>query len=66
MGTTPNILAEVIKLPVEEAIAKIKDAGLRVRIRSEDGVGQVLTADYRTDRVNLSIVSGIVTEARIG
>lgn len=66
MGTTPDILVAVIKLPVEEAIVKIKEAGLRARIRSEDGVGRVGTADFRMDRVNLEIESGIVTNAFMG
>lgn len=66
MGTTPEILVAVINLPVEEAIVKIKEAGFRARIRSEDGVGRIGTADFRTDRVNLIVVSGTVTEARIG
>lgn len=66
MGTTPEILVSVINLPLGEAIVKIKEAGFRARIRSEDGVGRVGTADYRTDRVNLHVVDGVVTEAGIG
>ena len=66
MGTTPDILVAVIKLPVEEAIVKIKEAGFRARIVSEDGVGRVGTSEFRTDRVNLNIESGIVTSAFMG
>ena len=49
-----------------EATAAIEAAGGSVRVVSRDGEDFPVTMDYRFDRVNLSIVEGIVTEASIG
>jgi len=50
----------------ERAIALARKNGLTVRVVSRDGRSFAGTRDYRTDRVNLSIVRGRVVRATIG
>ena len=50
----------------EDAMALLKKEGYRARVRSEDGQHFIVTADYRTDRVNLYITKGIIGRASIG
>lgn len=50
---------------IEEATAELEEDGWKIRISSEDGEQNILTCDYRTDRVNLDLVSGKITNARI-
>lgn len=38
----------------------------KVRIVAEDGTSYIVTMDYRTDRINLTLVDGRVTEATVG
>lgn len=56
----------VVGMTEEEAEATVTDAGLVFRVVSVDGQPNLGTADYRTDRVNVEIVDGKVTEATIG
>lgn len=57
---------EVIGMEKQAAIDLIKGQGLKVRIKSEDGVPFVGTCDYRTDRLNLHITDGKVTSVSKG
>ena len=50
---------------IEEATAELEKDGWQIRICSEDGEQYMLTCDYRTDRVNLDLVSGKITNVRI-
>lgn len=49
-----------------EATAIAEKAGFGVRVVSVDGEDFAVTSDYRTDRVNLTLVEDRVTEATIG
>ena len=51
----------VIGLTLEEATSVADAAGFAVRALTIDGVDQVATADFRTDRLNVSVVDGVVT-----
>lgn len=76
-GTEP-IGEEITDLPIEggisalvgmteaDAIAVIEEQGWTSRISARDGEYFALTMDFRSDRVNLEIVDGVVTVATIG
>ncbi|MEM7274518.1 MAG: hypothetical protein AAF547_15640 [Actinomycetota bacterium] len=61
-----ELLEEVVGLSEEEAIALVRSLGRAVRVAERDGEPMALTMDYRPERVNLTIVNGIVTAARSG
>jgi hypothetical protein len=56
----------LIGLTEENAVAKIKTSGFKVRVRMRDGQSFVGTCDARKDRVNLYIEKGLITKASIG
>jgi hypothetical protein len=49
-----------------EAVSVIEAAGLTVRVMSRDGEDFAMTFDFRTDRINLDVVDGIVVAATVG
>jgi hypothetical protein len=57
---------EVVGMAKEAAIEKINAAGMRARIRSEDGKAFMGTCDVQIDRINLHIEGGIVVRASAG
>ena len=59
-------IKELIGLTEEEAIQKIKTAGLEVRVEARDGEYFMLTQDLRMGRYNLTILGGKVSKAREG
>lgn len=63
---TPGFLRPLLGLTLEEAEGQAKEAGYQVRVSSVDGVGQVVTCDYRRDRINLELDAGKVITAFIG
>lgn len=66
MKSNISLAESLVGLTEEEAVAKITDSGMRVRVRSKDGESFMGTCDYRMDRVNLHIENGKVTKASIG
>lgn len=50
----------------DAAIKAIEKDGFRARVVAKDGEHYIVTADYRLDRVNLTIKEGKVTSADIG
>lgn len=50
----------------DEYAAIAKEAGFEMRVVETDGVPAVVTADFREDRVNVTIVDGLVVSAYIG
>lgn len=66
MSETEMNEKKLIGLKKEDAVALIKSAGFKVRIRSEDGKAFMGTCDYRLDRYNLTIVDGLVTTVSKG
>mgnify|MGYP001590776000 CR=1 FL=1 len=57
---------QIIGFSLESAIKSINYSNLRYRITSIDGKPGVTTRDYRTDRINLTIVNGFVKSAFVG
>lgn len=62
-GTPP---ADAVGLSEEESVSFLEGKGFVVRVVERDGEAYAITFDYRTDRVNLVVKEGIVTEAYIG
>lgn len=56
----------VIGMTVDEAEAGLADAGMVLRIFWVDGEDQILTEDYREDRVNVAVEDGKIIESYIG
>lgn len=56
----------VIGKTFEEAIKIADTHKVRHRIAKLDGKPRILTRDYRLDRINLTIVDGIIVDAKIG
>lgn len=59
-------LDSVLGLTEGDAVAKLKAAGLKVRVVGRNGVPFAHTMDYWRDRVNLVIADDKVTKASIG
>lgn len=60
------LAGEVVGMTEAEASAAIEDAGCVMRVMKRDGESFMGTDDYRTDRVNVTIVAGVVTAATVG
>ena len=69
-GDIPNDIAEFAKTligkPDIEAQTLTQQAGYTYRIVRRDGQDYVVTMDYSTDRINVDIVDGRVTNTSIG
>jgi hypothetical protein len=57
---------QYVGMTEEDAMAAITKNKMTPRVRSKDGKAFMGTMDYRTDRVNLTIEDGKVTQATIG
>lgn len=51
---------------VNEVKGYAESAGLLTRIVNVDNIPMVLTCDYNTSRLNLTVENGIVTEILVG
>ena len=51
----------IVGLPIEQATTVAETAGFTVRVSTLDGATQAVTADLRTDRLNVSVENGVVT-----
>lgn len=51
----------IVGLPIDEATTRAEAAGFIVRVTNLDGVDQAITFDMRLDRLNVSVVDGVVT-----
>lgn len=60
------MLLELVGQPSTETITKLQELGWRVRKTRVDEARFMGTCDYRTDRINLEIDNGNITNARIG
>lgn len=58
--------ASLVGLPTKQAKEQIVDEGYEVRVVSVNGDTRPVTMDYRPDRINLTIVDGVVTKATQG
>jgi hypothetical protein len=62
----PIDLHALVGRPVEEARRSVETQGYAFRVVVEDGRSPYVTADYRTDRVNVEVAAGKVVRADIG
>lgn len=61
-----ELIKSITGLTMEEAVAKIKEAGFQSRVMREEGENFCGTCDLRDDRVNLTVEGGRVQGAWIG
>lgn len=68
VSTAPagEVAVSVVGMTVQEAYDTITAAGLVARTVEIDGDPQIVTKDYRTDRVNVTVSQGVVTGAVVG
>lgn len=60
-------IKQLVGMKEVDAIKVLGDHGmLKIRIVHRDGENFIVTRDYKTDRVNLSIEKGRVSKAEIG
>lgn len=65
--TTASISLAVLGKQEFEAIKMIEEAGFKARIIARDGKVFIVTMDFRPgDRINISIIGGVVVEASPG
>lgn len=57
---------DLVGMKEVEAIKKLGDLGVKIRIVSRDGEHFIVTRDFKNDRVNLSIENGKVSKADVG
>jgi len=50
----------------EEARTILEQSGFSWRVTNVDGSSRIITDDYRPDRVNITLVNGIVLETSNG
>lgn len=65
-GSVAAFAVTTIGMPAKKAKAQIADAGFEARVVSVDGDVRPVTMDYRPDRINLTLVDGVVTDATVG
>lgn len=58
--------AQLVGLTEAVAATCAESEGWSVRVVAKDGEDYMVTADYRADRVNLTIMDGIVTAINVG
>jgi hypothetical protein len=61
-----KVIAAIINKPLAEALKIIKEAGVKHRIVSEDGLSYALTMDYSPSRINLVLINNIIHDATLG
>lgn len=66
MSVAQDVADTVLGMSEAEATKTAEAKGLTVRVGSRDGEDFALTMDYRTDRVTLTVVAGIVTAVTLG
>lgn len=61
-----SFCATLLKMEEADALSMISKRGFESRVVMRDDDLAVVTRDYRLDRVNLSIVAGVVVQSTIG
>lgn len=56
---------KLIGMTENAAIAEIQSAGMLACIVGKDGKHFIITCDYCLDRVNLTLVAGLVVQAEV-
>lgn len=60
------ITKKIIGLPIAEAVKLCLEAHFKMRITVKDGQPFMVTRDFRTDRIDVTVSDGIVVSAKIG
>jgi hypothetical protein len=63
-GICGQMVADRMSFDAAQAFAQ--QSGYSVRAGSIDGEGQAVTTDFRTDRVTVNLVGGVVTDCTYG
>jgi heat shock protein HslJ len=65
-AATAAFAESIVGMTAQEAQEAVEAEGLTYRVLSEDGQENAVTADYRSDRINVEIEDGTVTAATVG
>jgi heat shock protein HslJ len=65
-AATAAFAETIVGMTAQEAQDAVEAEGLTYRVLSEDGQENAVTADYRSDRINVEIEDGTVTAATVG
>jgi len=65
-ASTTALAARVVGMSQAQARRAVEAAGRTFRVVSRDGEALVVTDDYRTDRINATVVDGTVTSTTVG
>ena len=66
IAATQVVAEQVAGMKEADAVAYITKQGKSSRVVSRDGQSFIVTADYRTDRIDLVIVKGNVSSSYVG
>lgn len=66
LNTRDAGIPDVVGMLEDEARKASAEQGLVVRITARDGNHCIVTRDYRTDRVNVTVESGVVVAVHVG
>jgi hypothetical protein len=61
-----GVAKDVVGMPTSEAAEFIHRCKMSYRVVKADDLNAMVTADVKHDRINLTTVNGIVTEATVG
>ena len=53
---------QLIGLPIHQARSICADSGCTLRVQAQDGQRFIVTADYRTNRINVEVDNGIISK----
>lgn len=59
-----EFFASLVGKPVAEAQSLAEAAGYRLRVTVVDGEPNIVTMDFRMDRINVAVDNGVVTAFR--
>lgn len=60
-----KLIKDIIGLTKSESKKLVEDSGYVYRVVREDGINYMVTADFRTDRINV-VLTTVVVDAYIG
>lgn len=67
MNISPRDVANwCLRMSRAQAEELIKQAGYQSRVVSDDGIQYAGAADFRPNRINLTLIDGIVVEVSVG
>ena len=61
-----DVIEEIVGLNILEASKIVRDNGFVFRVTKTDGASHVVTRNYKRDRINVTIQSNEVIDAKVG